>query len=78
MSLALQNISIDVPQSEMGFFKDFVKKMGWNMVVSSKTSRAHDKKDYENAMKRLSGCIHLPADYNYKDELEKALTEKYL
>ncbi len=78
MSLVLQNISIEVPQSDMGFFRDFVKKMGWNIVISSKTASAHEKGDYKSAMKRLSGCINLSADYDYKEELEKSLIEKYL
>ncbi len=78
MSLVMQNISIEVPQSDMGFFRDFVKKMGWNMVISGKAAGAREKRGYKSAMKRLSGCITLSADYDYKKELEEALVEKYL
>ncbi len=78
MDIALQNVSLNVPMSDMRFFKDFVSKMGWDMTLRVNTIAVPKKNEYEEAMERLAGCIQLPEDFDYKKELETILTEKYL
>ncbi len=35
MDSALHTVHLDIPQSDLSFFKELAKKMGWKMTVST-------------------------------------------
>lgn len=35
MASALHTVHLDIPQSDLSFFKELAKKMGWKMIVST-------------------------------------------
>ena len=69
------NVNLNVPQSDVNFLSKLVKKMGWGMTQSQTVpSSAMDKMEL---VKRLYGCIQLPENFDYKEELTNALSDKY-
>ncbi len=42
------------------------------------TSESEEEEEISPLIKSLSGIIHLPADYNSKEDFHKHLNEKYL
>jgi len=69
------NVSLNVPQSDVNFLNKLVEKMGWGMTQSQ--AKASSPTDKVELAKRLYGCIQLPEDFDYKEELTIALYEKY-
>lgn len=67
------NVSLNVPQSDVNFLNKLVEKMGWGMTQSQVT--VSSPKDKVELAKRLYGCIQLPEDFDYKEELTVALTD---
>ena len=61
------NVSLNVPQSDVNFLNKLVEKMGWGMTQSQAT--ASSPKEKVELAKRLYGCIQLPEDFDYKEEL---------
>ena len=52
------------------------KALGWNLFVEQETNTIDISKRKE-MVEKLYGCIQLPDDFDYKKEMEKAMTEKY-
>jgi hypothetical protein len=50
--------------------------MGWNMR-QPKQHVATSAKDKAKLAQRLFGCIQLSEDFDYKEELSAALSDKY-
>ena len=69
------NVSLNVPQSDVNFLNKLVEKMGWGMTQSQTV--ASSPKDKVELAKRLYGCSQLPENFDYKEELTTALTDKY-
>lgn len=72
-----QHVSLNIPQSDMDFLKELVKKMGWNMALHEQKQEKGNvsKRDIVN---RLYGSIHLPEDFDDKQEFQRAIIDKYL
>lgn len=70
------NVSINLPQSELEILKKMARALGWNLFVEQDREFTDESKRME-LVKKLYGCIQLPVDFDYKNELGKALTEKY-
>lgn len=70
------NVSISLPQSEFAILKKMAKALGWNLFVEQETNTIDISKRKE-MVEKLYGCIQLPDDFDYKKEMEKALSEKY-
>lgn len=66
-----------IPLSDIDFLREFVRKMGWDMTLRKETSE-QVKSESTDIVDRLYGCVKLPEEFDYKEELEKALKEKYL
>ena len=69
-----ETVYLDIPQNDIAFLKELVKKMGWKLhfqepAIISTTDKSVDE---------LYGCIQLPKDFDYKKELEEELKKKYL
>ena len=61
------NISLNIPRSDVHFLSELVKKMGWGMTqAQSMSSYSNDR---VKLAERLYGCIELPEDFDYKEEL---------
>lgn len=69
------NVSLNVPQSDVNFLNKLVKKMGWDMTQPQAVKSS--QKDKVELAKRLYGCIQLPEDFDYKEELSISLADKY-
>lgn len=70
------NVNISLPQSELDILKKMAKALGWNLFVQQeKTPTDHIKR--QELVKKLHGCIQLPHDFEYKAELEQAISDKY-
>lgn len=69
------NISLNVPQSDVHFLSELVKKMGWGMTQSE--TQPMGTVSRAQLIRRLYGCVQLSDDFDYKRELEEALSEKY-
>lgn len=69
------NVNINLPQSELTILKKMAKAWGWNLFVMQENTSgvAH----HEELVKKLYGCIQLPEDFDYKKELEQAISDKY-
>ncbi len=70
-------VYLDIPQADLEFFKKLVKKMGWKMVLSKKEKKIKEGVD-DDVLRKLYGCIELPVDFDYKEELQKAIEAKYV
>ena len=70
------NVNISLPQSEFVILKKMAKALGWNLFVEQETNTTDIAKRKE-MVEKLYGCIQLPDDFDYKKEMEKAMTEKY-
>jgi hypothetical protein len=69
------NINLNIPRSDVHFLSELVKKMGWGMTqAQSMSSYSNDR---VKLAERLYGCIELPEDFDYKEELASALSDKY-
>jgi hypothetical protein len=61
------NINLNIPRSDVHFLSELVKKMGWGMTqAQSMSSYSNDR---VKLAERLYGCIELPEDFDYKEEL---------
>ena len=61
------NINLNIPRSDVHFLSDLVKIMGWGMTqAQSMSSYSNDR---VKLAERLYGCIELPEDFDYKEEL---------
>ncbi len=69
------NVSLNVPQSDVRFLSELVKKMGWGMTQSETQPMVTVNR--AQLIQRLYGCVQLSDDFDYKRELEEALSEKY-
>lgn len=69
------NINLNIPRSDVHFLSELVKKMGWGMTHAQPTS-SYDI-DKAKLAERLYGCIQLPENFDYKEELVSALSDKY-
>lgn len=70
------NVSINLPQSELEILKKMARALGWNLFVEQEREIIDDSQRME-LVKKLYGCIQLPVEFDYKNELDKAITEKY-
>ena len=69
------NVNLNIPRSDIHFLSELVKKMGWGMVQSQ--SAVISAKDKVKLAQRMYGCVQLPEDFDYKEELAAALSAKY-
>ena len=69
------NVNLNIPRSDVHFLSELVKKMGWGMVQSQ--SAVISAKDKVKLAQRMYGCVQLPEDFDYKEELAAALSAKY-
>lgn len=76
--VALRRMSVEIPPKDVAFFKELVKKMGWNMVVGTPSSAKKENVSKREVINQLFGSVRLPEDFDYKKELEDALRAKYL
>ena len=70
------NVSISLPQSEFAILKKMAKALGWNLFVEQDADSI-DISQRNKMVEKLYGCIQLPDDFDYKEELENALSKKY-
>lgn len=71
-----QGIFVDIPQTDMAFFKELAKKMGWNILLSKPLLK--NKTSKRDIVERLYGSVSLPENFDYKQELQDAVIAKYL
>ena len=69
------NVNLNIPQSDVHFLNELVKKMGWGMEQSQK--KMLSTKERLKLVQRLYGCIQVPEDFDYKEELTNVLADKY-
>ena len=69
------NVNLNIPQSDVHFLTELVKKMGWGMEQSQK--KMLSTKERLKLVQRLYGCIQVPEDFDYKEELTNVLADKY-
>ena len=69
------NVNLNIPRSDVHFLSELVKKMGWGMVQSQPV--AISAEDKVKLAQRMYGCVQLPEDFDYKEELAAALSAKY-
>lgn len=70
------NVNISLPESEFNILKKLAKALGWNLFVQTKEDELNISKRNE-LVEKLYGCVQLPEDFDYKKELEQAISEKY-
>ena len=75
MDTTLQGVYVDIPQSDMRFFEELVRKMGWNMRLPFVKAK---EESWDNVVDKLYGAIRLPENFDYKAEVEQAILERYL
>lgn len=78
LNVVAQNITVDIPQADMAFFKELAKKMGWNILSSEHLLKDENKAAKRDIVERLYGSIRLPEDFDYKKEVQNAIVAKYL
>ena len=69
------NVNLNIPRSDVHFLSELVRKMGWGMVQSQLV--AISAKDKVKLAQRMYGCVQLPEDFDYKEELASVLSAKY-
>ena len=69
------NVNLNIPQSDVYFLTELVKKMGWGMEQPQK--KMLSTKERLKLVQRLYGCIQVPEDFDYKEELTNVLADKY-
>ena len=69
------NVNLNIPQSDVHFLTELVKKMGWGMEQQQK--KMLSTKERLKLVQRLYGCIQVPEDFDYKEELTNVLADKY-
>ena len=69
------NVNLNIPQSDVHFLNELVKKMGWGMEQPQK--KMLSTKERLKLVQRLYGCIQVPEDFDYKEELTNVLADKY-
>ena len=52
--------------------------MGWNLVLGNHLSAKKENVSRRFVIDQLCGAVHLPADFDYKKELEDTVRTKYL
>lgn len=77
MDTTLQGIHLDIPQSDMSFFMELVKKMGWKATFGKKVEGEAKTSSDDALVDQLYGSVHLPVDFDYKKELAEAINAKY-
>ena len=77
METAYQNISIEVPGSDMEFVKTIVSRMGWRLRHEPTKSSRNSSENKIKAIKELRNCVTLPPDFDYKKEVGDYLETKY-
>ncbi len=70
------NVNISLPESEFNILKKLAKALGWNLFVQTKEDELSISKRNE-LVEKLYGCVQLPENFDYKKELEQAISEKY-
>lgn len=71
------NVNLNIPQSDIHFLSELVKKMGWGMKQSQSIPSSVKDKDKLRLAQRLYGSVQLPNDFDYKEELANVLSDKY-
>ena len=69
------NVNLNIPQSDVHFLTELVKKMGWGMEQQQK--KMLSTKERLKLVQLLYGCIQVPKDFDYKEELTNVLADKY-
>ena len=69
------NVNLNIPSSDVHFLSELVKKMGWGMAQSHPVTIS--AKDKVKLAQRMYGCVQLPEELDYKEELTVALSAKY-
>ena len=69
------NVNLNIPQSDIHFLSELVKKMGWGMKQSQ--SIPSSVKDKLRLAQRLYGSVQLPNDFAYTEERANVLSDKY-
>ena len=69
------NVNLNIPQSDVHFLTELVKKMGWGMEQQQK--KMLSTKERLKLVQLLYGCIQVPEDFDYKEELTNVLADKY-
>ena len=70
------NVNISLPESEFNLLKKLAKALGWNLFIQRKEDELSISKRKE-LVEKLYGCVQLPEEFDYKKELEQAISEKY-
>ena len=70
------NVNISLPPSELDILKKMAKALGWNLFVQQEDDRT-DRLKRQEIVQKLYGCIQLPNEFDYKKELEQAVSERY-
>lgn len=70
------NVNISLPESEFNLLKKLAKALGWNLFIQRKEDKLSISKRKE-LVEKLYGCVQLPEEFDYKKELEQAISEKY-
>ena len=70
------NVNISLPESEFNLLKKLAQALGWNLFIQRKEDELSISKRKE-LVEKLYGCVQLPEEFDYKKELEQAISEKY-
>lgn len=68
-------VQMHIPSQDMKLLQELAAKMGWDISADGLDSKTASD---DTAVDRLYGSITLPKDFDYKQELEKSLRNKYL
>ena len=75
MNMQVQRIELNVPVMDLELLKSLVKRMGWTIATNSSVASVNPNK--AEALNRIRGCVSLPADFDYRKEMEQELSAKY-
>ena len=64
---------MNIPSQDMKFLQELASKMGWDILGKTPAIKTNEK-----AVDKLYGSVSLPDNYDYKEDIEKILTKKYL
>lgn len=70
-------LSISIPDSDIMLAHEMIQRMGWTLIETPQSLFTEKKKMVRKALKELRGCISLPANFDYKNEIHTALTDKH-
>lgn len=68
-----QSVYMNIPSQDMKFLQELASKMGWDILDKTPAINTNKK-----TVDKLYGSVSLPEGYDYKEDIEKILTEKYL